>query len=72
MGSVASTFNKRFINTPMAKQRLFPEPKPGKRDPQKRFDDTASAVFSVTKAELDRREQRWRDDKAETPKQSSR
>lgn len=43
----------------MAKQRLFPEPEGDKRDPKKRFDETASKVFSVPKAEIDKREDVW-------------
>jgi len=48
----------------MAKQRLFPEPaESNKRDPQKRFNETASRVFSTPKSEVDRREKQWRDRK---------
>jgi hypothetical protein len=51
----------------MAKQRLFPESN-DKRAPQKRFEDTASKVFSVPKSEIDERERRWRARKSELPK----
>jgi hypothetical protein len=46
----------------MANQRLFPE-SDDKREPQKKFDETASKVFSVPKSEIDKREKEWRDDK---------
>ena len=48
----------------MAKQRLFPEHEPDRRDPQTKFADTAAKVFSVPKAEIDKREKEWRKNKS--------
>ena len=46
----------------MAKQRLFSEP-PKESDsaatPRDRFNDLASKVFSVPKADIDKREAEW-------------
>ena len=48
----------------MANQRLFPEPESNeKREPKKRFHETASKVFSVPKSEIDEREKEWRKQK---------
>ena len=55
----------------MAKQRLFPEPEGDKRDPKKRFDETASKVFSIPKPEIDEREKEWRDERDRSRKRDS-
>ncbi len=45
----------------MAKQRLFPEPiTVDKREPEERFEALATQVFTVPKAEIDKRERRWK------------
>jgi hypothetical protein len=45
----------------MAREKLVPKPPTtDERDPQKRFQDTASKVFSVPKADIDKREKEWK------------
>jgi len=51
----------------MAKSKLFPPVtnKDDKRDPHQRFNDIGAKVFSVPKAEIDKREKQWRKNKSE-------
>jgi hypothetical protein len=54
----------------MAKQKLFPErpepPPDDTREPRERFADLATAVFTVPKSEIDKREKRWRSERHTT------
>ena len=55
------------MSIPMAKSKLFPPVtnKDDKRDPHQRFNDIGAKVFSVPKAEIDKREKQWRKNKSE-------
>jgi hypothetical protein len=49
----------------MAKQRLISEPpETSKTSPKARFSEIATKVFSVPKSEIDKREEKWRNDKS--------
>lgn len=48
----------------MAKEKLIPEPPDAdKTGPKGRFVEIATKVFSTSKAEIDKREDRWRHEK---------
>lgn len=44
----------------MPKEKIIPErPESDRRDPNKRFEDFATKVFTVPKSEIDKREKEW-------------
>lgn len=48
----------------MTRPRLFPEPADTEsRTPQKKFEEVASTVFSVSKDTIDEREKQWQREK---------
>jgi hypothetical protein len=50
----------------MAKEKLIPKPpESGKTGPRQRFSELGAKIFSVSKSEIDEREEQWRKHKSE-------
>ena len=50
----------------VAKEKLIPEPpETDSTGPRAKFREMAARVFSVSKADIDKREEQWRNDKKE-------
>ncbi len=53
----------------MAKQRLFPKTETtDKHDPHENFQRLAATILKVSKADIDEREKKWREQKGKSPK----